>query len=217
MIFVVNYRTLAGESYKLDLRSARDPRLQRGLFIRLFRVLILISFDSIALSLAWNIALLSGTFQASPWTQNKYFILLILLVAIANKGLYKSGFNRRNYLSLVNAVSLSNIYLLIIAFLYEPDAYVSRSSFILFWFFSVTFICVARAIFDISTKALRNQGIIRHSAFLITEKTEQETYSEILKKQDCYKVKGTADASCLDLNNREAPYRNIRQQRIERA
>ena len=102
MIFVVNYRTLADESYKLDLRSARDPRLQRGLFIRLFRVLILISFDSIALSLAWNIALLSGTFHASPWTQNKYFILLILLVgigSIANKGLYKSGFNRRNYLS----------------------------------------------------------------------------------------------------------------------
>ena len=220
MIFVVNYRSLPGESYKLDLRSARDPRLQRGLFIRLFRVIILISFDSIALSLAWNVALLSGTFQASPWTQNQYFVLLILLVgigSIANKGLYQSGFNRRNYLSLVNAVSLSNIYLLIIAFLYEPDAYVSRSSFILFWFFSVTFICFARAIFDISTKALRNQGIIRHSAFLITEKTEQETYSEILKKQDCYKVKGTADASCLDLSNREATFRYLRQQGIEEA
>ncbi|MEO0935911.1 MAG: sugar transferase, partial [Cyanobacteria bacterium J06641_2] len=214
----MNYKPLPIESYKVDLRSARGPRLQRGLLVRLFRVLILMSFDSIALSLAWNVALLSGTFLNSPWTQNKYFILLILLVgigSIANKGLYQSGFHRRNYLSLVNAVSLSNISLLIIAFLYEPDAYISRSSFVLFWFFSVAFICFARVIFDISTKALRHQGIIRHSAFLITEKTEQETYSKILKQQDCYKVKGIADASCLDLSNREGTFRYLRQQGIE--
>ena len=217
---MVDYKTLPVESYKLDLRSARGARLQKGLIIRLLRVATLISFDSIALSLAWNVALLSGTFQDSPWTQNKYFILLILLVgigAIANKGLYKSGFHRRNYLSLISAVSLSNISLLIIAFLYEPDAYVSRSSFVLFWLCSVAFICFGRVIFDVSTKILRHQGVIRHSAFLITETAEQETYTNILKQQDCYKVQGIADASCLDLSNREATFRYLREQGIEEA
>ncbi len=216
----MDYRTLTVDKYKSDLRSAKGTRLQRGLLIRLLRVATLVSFDIIAISLAWNIALFSGTNIDSPWTQNKYFILLILLVgigAIANKGLYNSGFHRRNYLSLINAISLSNIFLLIIAFLYEPDSYLSRSSFVLFWLCSVVFICLERFIFDISTKVLRHKGVIRHSAFLIAEKSEQEKYSKILEKQDCYRVQGIDDASCLDLKNRDATFRYLRQQGIEEA
>ena len=216
----MDYKTLPVENYKLDLRSARGTRLQKGLFIRLMRVTTLICFDIIGFSLAWNIALFSGTYLDSPWTQNNYFILLILIVgvgAIWNKGLYNSGYHRRNYFSLINAVSLSNIFLLIIAFLYEPDSYVSRSSFILFWLLSIVFTCFGRFIFDIFTKILRHQGVIRHSAFLITEKGEQERYSNILKQQDCYRVQGVADASWLDLNNREATFKYLRQQGIEEA
>ncbi|MEO1431666.1 MAG: sugar transferase [Cyanobacteria bacterium J06633_8] len=214
----MEFRTLPVNSYKLDLRSARGTRLQRGLFIRLLRVATLISFDIIALTLAWNLALVSGTFVDSPWTQNQYFIFLILLIgigAIANKGLYNSGFHRRNYLSLINAVSSSNIFLLIIAFFYEPNSYVSRSSFALFWLFSVIFVCTGRLLFDISTKFLRHQGVIRHSAFLIAETTEKETYNRILQQQDCYKVVGSANASCLDLSNREATFNYLRQEGIE--
>ncbi len=216
----MDYRTLTVDKYKTDLRSAKGTRLQRGLLIRLLRVATLVLFDIVAISLAWNIALSSGTNIDSPWTRNQYFILLILLVgigAIANKGLYNSGFHRRNYLSLINAVSLSNIFLLIIAFLYEPDSYLSRSSFVLFWLCSVVFISLERFIFDISTKVLRHKGVIRHSAFLIAEKSEQEKYSEILRKQDCYRVEGIDDASCLDLKNREATFRYLRHQGIEEA
>lgn len=60
---------------------------------------------------------------------------------------------------------------LLMAFLYKPDAYLSRSTFVLFWLFSVAFVCFAREIFDVSTKFLRHQGVIRHSAFLISETT----------------------------------------------
>ncbi len=35
---MVDYRTLPVENYKLDLRSARGARLQKGLIIRLLRV-----------------------------------------------------------------------------------------------------------------------------------------------------------------------------------
>jgi exopolysaccharide biosynthesis polyprenyl glycosylphosphotransferase len=214
------HKNLPAISQKSDLRSARGTKLQRGSLIRFVRVLTLVSFDVIALSLAWNMALLSGTFLYSPWTQNKYFLLLILAVGIgtiATKGLYKSGLYRRNYLSLINAVSLSNIFLLIIAFLYEPDGYLSRSSFIFFWLFSVVFICCDRILFDIGTKILRHKGIIRHSAFLITDLKEKEKYTEIIEEQDCYRVVGATDSSCLDLNNRETTIEYLRQQGIEEA
>ena len=205
---------------KSDLRSARGTKLQRGLLIRLLRVATLVTFDAIAFSLAWNIGLLFGTFIDSPWTKNKTFIALILIVgitSIATKGLYKWGFHRRNYLSLINAVSLSNIFLLIIAFLYEPDGYLSRSAFVLFWLSSVGFICCGRIVFDLVTKVLRHQGIIRHSAFLITDSTEKEKYTDILRKQDCYRVFGVADSSCLDLSNREETFEYLRSSGIEEA
>ena len=217
---MVDYNTLPVKYYKPDLRSAQGTRLQKGLLIRLLRVLTLSSFDTIAFSLAWNLALLYGSFLDSPWTQNSSFILLILIVGIstiAGKGLYKSGIYRRNYFSLINAVSLSNIFILIIAFLYEPDGYISRSAFVLFWLFSLIFVCVGRFIFDFVTKILRHQGIIRHSAFLITDISEQDKYRKIIQKQDCYRILGTADPSCLDLNNREKTIDYLREQGIEEA
>ena len=216
----MNYSTLPVKTYKSDLRSAKGTRLQRGLLIRLLRVITLISLDVIALYLAWNIALFHGTFVDSPWTRNTSFVLLILMVGIstiAGKQLYNSVVNRRNYFSLIHAVSLSNIFILIIAFLYEPDAYISRSAFVLFWLFSLIFTCLGRLCFDIATRILRHKGIIRHSAFLITDITETEKYTQIIQQQDCYKVLGTADSSCLDLKNREATIEYLQEQGIEEA
>ncbi len=212
------YKSIAVRNDKPDLRSAKSTILQRGSLIRLLRVMTLVLFDLIAIFLAWNTALYYGTFVDSPWTQNKSSLLLILIVGItifSTKGLYKSGSNRRNYISLIHAVSLSNIFLLIIAFLYEPENYLSRSSFILFWLFSAIFICSDRIIFDILTKILRHQGVIRHSAFLIADITEKDRYINILDQQDCYTVRGIADSSCLDLDNRESTFDYLRQQGIE--
>nr|WP_248277609.1 sugar transferase [Brasilonema sp. UFV-L1] len=184
------------------------------------RVGTLVVLDIISLTLAWNLAVIYGTPLESPWTQKASFLLLILAVAIgviSTKGLYKSGNNRRNYFSLFKAITLSETLLLLIAFLYEPESYISRSTFLLFWFLSVVFICTARFICDLGTKLLRSRGAIRHSVFLITDPEDKENHIRLIEKENCYTVQGISGSSSLDLMNREATFEYLRTEGIEEA
>ena len=213
-------KALSVVSLKPDLRSAKSTSIQRGLAIRFLRVLTLILLDVIALTLAWRLAVFCGTPLESPWTQKSSFLLLILIVEIgmlATKGLYHAGIHRRNYSSLLQAVSLSEIFLLLIAFLYEPNYYVSRSTFIIFWFLSVAFISADRFIFDVATKLLRRRGAIRYAVFLITDVEDQEGHIRLIEQENCYTVQGMANSSCLDRANRDVTLEYLRDQGIVEA
>ncbi|WP_026735597.1 sugar transferase [Fischerella sp. PCC 9605] len=207
-------------NFKPDLRSAKSTRIQRGLAIRLFRIATLICLDAFALTLAWSLGVFYGTPLESPWTNQKSFLILTLALEIgiiATKGLYKAGIHRRNYIGLLKTISLSKVFLLFIAFLYEPNHYVSRSTYLIFWFLSVTFICSERYLFDVITKLLRKKGAIRHPIFLITEAEEKENHTHIIERESCYTIQGIADSSCLDLLKREATFEYLRRQGIVEA
>ncbi|MEC4813480.1 MAG: sugar transferase [Scytonema sp. PMC 1069.18] len=199
-------KSISVVNFQPDLRSAKGTRIQRGLAIRFLRVLILIFLDILALTLAWKLAIFYGTPLESPWTQNSSFLLLTLVIeigAIAAKGLYQAGNYRRNYSGLIKAVSWSEALLLLIAFLYEPNSYLSRSTFLIFWVLSITFCCTERFVFDFSTKLIRNKGVIRYPVFLIADEESQESYIRIIEPENCYIIQGIADSSCLDRYNRE--------------
>jgi exopolysaccharide biosynthesis polyprenyl glycosylphosphotransferase len=220
VIGIVTSKSLLVPGFKPDLRSASGTRIQKGLTSKFLRVGTLISLDVISVTLAWKLAVFYGTPLESPWTQKASFLLLILTVEIgmiATKGLYKSGGNRRNYPGLIKAVTLSEVLLLLIAFLYEPDSYVSRSTFLLFWLLSVVFVCTARFTCDVGTRVLRSRGAIRHPVFLITDLEDKESHIRLIEKENCYTVQGIADSSSLDMMNREATFEYLRTQGIEEA
>ncbi|NMG19074.1 exopolysaccharide biosynthesis polyprenyl glycosylphosphotransferase [Brasilonema bromeliae] len=213
-------RTLSRVKFKPDLRSAKGTTIQRGLTIRFLRILTLIFLDVISLILACKLAVFLGTPLESPWTKQTSFLLLVLTVEIgliAAQGLYKAGIFRRNYPALIKAVSLSGILLLLIAFLYEPESYVSRSTFLLFWFFSVAFICAGRCIFDVTTRLLRKKGAIRYPVFLISDIEDQESHIRLIEQENCYTVQGISDSKCLDRANREQTLEYLRNQGIVEA
>ncbi len=220
VIPIMTYRSFPVVNFQPDLRSAKGTNLRKGITIRILRVVTLVLLDIIALSFAWRLAINFGTFLESPWTEKPSFILLNLIVGIgmiATKGLYSPGVYRRNYTALIKAVTLSAIFLLLIAFFYEPDDYLSRSSFLLFWLLSVTFTCAGRLIFDFSTKLLRKKGAIRYPIFVITDRQEQDDHMRIIQNENCYTVEGIADSKCLDKVNREATFELLRQQGIVEA
>lgn len=213
-------RSLSIVNFRPDLRSAKGTTIQRGLAIRILRVLTLISLDIISLILAWKLAVFYGTPIESPWTQKNSFLILILTVEIgiiAAQELYKAGIHRRNYFSLIKAVSLSEIFLLLIAFLYEPESYVSRSTFLLFWFFSIGFTCIGRILFDVTTTLLRRKGAIRYPVFLISDPEEQDIHIKLIEQENCYTVQGISDSSCLDRSHREATIEYLRKQGVVEA
>ncbi len=208
------------ETFKLDLRSARGTAIQKGLFIRAMRVVILILLDALCVSLSWVLALSYGTQLQFPWTVNSSLLLLNLCVQISImmiSGLYQAGQNRRNYPDIIKAVSLSAVLLPFIAFLNQTSHYISRPSFLIYWFLSVVFICTSRFVFDFSTKFVRKKGAIRHSIFVITDTDEKEYHINLLEQDHCYNIQGVAQSSCLDLANRKATFEYLQKQGVVEA
>lgn len=206
--------------YKPDLRSAKGTRIQRGLATKILRIFSLISLDVICLTSAWNLAVFYSTPLDTPWTEQTTFLILILIVVIgiiASKDLYQAGAHRRNYRRLISALSLAELFLLLFAFLYEPNRYISRSNFLLFWLFSIVFLCAGRFIFDLFTKHMRKRGVILYPVFLITNKEEQEGNISLIAQESCYTLVGVADENSLDKDNREATFKFLRAQGIVEA
>ncbi len=216
----MTYREMPLVNFQSDLRSAKITSLQRGFYIRLLRTLILIFLDTISLSLALKLALFYGDMFTSLLRNYAYFLLLIFSVElgiIAALGFYGAGDNRRNYFGLFKAVSLSSLLLLLIAFLYEPNLYIWRSTFILFWLFSLTCIFAGRFLFDIVTKLVRQKGAVLHSVFLISDVEDEEANIKFVEKNQYFRICGIANASSLDKSNREATFEYLRERRIEEA
>ncbi|MBV6624858.1 MAG: sugar transferase [Rivularia sp. (in: Bacteria)] len=210
--------TITIDNFKPDLRSSNSATIQRGLFIRLLRVTLLICLDVVSLNLAWNIAVNYASPLQSDWTTNSSFLLLSLgiqVAILAITGVYRAGVHRRDYFSLIKAVSLSSILLSLIAYAYDPTTYIARSTYLLYWIASVTAICTTRFLFNLSTNFLRQNGVMRHSMFLIADTHQKEQLMKIIEKDDCYTVRGFADSSCLDWANREKTFLTLRSQNVE--
>ncbi|MBH8552820.1 sugar transferase [Nostocaceae cyanobacterium CENA357] len=191
---------------KSDLRSAKGAIKKRGLAIKILQLIALILLDATSLILAWKLAAFYETSLESHLKAQASFELIILIVQlgiIASKGLYDVRVPSCNYARLITAISLSNFFLLLIAFFYEPNFYVSRSTFIMFWLLSVVFICTTRFIFYVATRNLYKLGVIRYPVFLITDVEEQDNNVKLIEKENCYKLIGVAEASSLDRHNRE--------------
>jgi exopolysaccharide biosynthesis polyprenyl glycosylphosphotransferase len=207
-------QNLSVDDYSSDLRSAKGRRITKSLTIPFLRIITLLITDIISLTLAWKLGISQGTPLESPWTTNTSFFLLTLAIQLGiftSKKLYQAGDYRRNYLSLIKAISLSNLLLLVIAFFYEPNQYLSRSAFLLFWLCSITFLCLTRWIFDISTQYLRHKGAIRHPAFLITDKNDEEQSISLIEKESRYNLLGVASAKSLDKANRAETLQYLKQ------
>lgn len=129
---------------------------------------------------------------------------------IGARGLYKSGDHRRDYLALIKSVSLAEILLLLIAFLYEPDRTISRSTFLLSWFLTAVFTSAGRFCLDFSTHSLRQLGAVRYPVFLISEIESRDRHSHLIEQESYYNIVEVADASALDRENRQQTFESLR-------
>lgn len=187
---------------KLDLRAPVFTRLRRGTGVRWLRVITLILLDIAMLYLAWQIAQTYGNPVDSAWdTRRNPLLLLPILVTqvglIAARKLYDSRQERRDYFSLIKAVTFAHILLLLIAFFYQPGALVARSTFILSWLLSVSFTFIARFSLDSAVEHFRKKGAVCYPIFLICRPEDKQKALSLLEKENCYKVLGWTDVNSL--------------------
>jgi exopolysaccharide biosynthesis polyprenyl glycosylphosphotransferase len=194
-----------------DLRSPQSIRLRRGLIIVCLRIALLLLLDSGAIALAWLLAIELGTPIDSLWTiaDGTHLLPIVLVVEIgmiAATRLYKGGDYRRHYWDLTKAISLANLLLLLMAFLIDPNRYVSRSIFVIFWLLSISLTSLGRMLFDLATWCIREHGAIRHPVYLICSLEAMERNTELIGKQQFYNLLGIADSSALDRDQRASTF-----------
>lgn len=188
---------------KQDLRSPAIARLSRGSSIRYSRIVALISLDCILLSLARWLAETYGRDWNPVLNTRENTSLLILIVTLeigllAAAGLYKSGHYRRNYAGIVKAITLANVLLLLISFLYFPDELVSRSTFLLSCFLGIVFVWIGHFIADTVIKLIRHRGIIRHPIFVFCRSEDVEKVASLVEQEDYYRFAGWSDLELLE-------------------
>jgi len=201
--------------FRSDLRSPGFAKLRRGATVGWLRICVLVLVDAFVLSLSWGMARFIGTDMSSPWTggrESPLFLLLILVLSIGvitARGLYAPGNNRRDYLALAQAVSLAVFMVLLTAFLYEPGRFVSRSTFLSFWVFSVALVCAGRFLVEVAVERSRKRGVICYPVFIIANKDTARAV-RLVEEESRYRIAGIADSHCLDRGRREKTLREIR-------
>ncbi|MBD2180971.1 sugar transferase [Planktothrix sp. FACHB-1355] len=183
-----------------DLRAPIITRLRQGTGVGWLRVAILLVLDSLMLSLAWIIADSWGTPVNSFelfWksSQEPGFLLPIMVISLgilAASGLYGTDDKRRDYFTLIKSLTLAQIVLLIIAFLYKPGLIVSRSTFLLSWLLSIIFVCTERLLIQLAIVSLRRQGAIRQRIFLLGDPGDVEEARKLLDRTARFDVRGQA-------------------------
>ncbi|EDX84922.1 exopolysaccharide biosynthesis polyprenyl glycosylphosphotransferase subfamily [Synechococcus sp. PCC 7335] len=204
----------ARNNVRTDLRFSPITHFRKGLAVRSFGLLILILLDSIALMLAWSIGIHYGTPIDSPWVEELSTFRLLSLAfeisIIAALGLYSSSIYRLDFIKIIKAVSLASVLLMLVAFLYDPEQYVSRSIFLVSWALSIFFICLFRFGYDRFSRYVCQKTSIRYSTFLICAEDERDNIIRLIEQESSYNLVGIADATSLDRSNRNETFLRLK-------
>jgi exopolysaccharide biosynthesis polyprenyl glycosylphosphotransferase len=208
--------TLSSTTLQCDVRSSVLSRIHKGSYLKGLRPMILIGIDLMALSLAWVIAEVLGTSWSVLWSVqvNPAVLLPVLAIGIGvllAGGFYKAGDFRRNYVGIVKANTLAVLLLLLSSYLYQPNQFVSRSHFLFYWIFSIVLVLSGRALLDYLIFKVRLKGAICYPVFLITDSSDVDHVTQLIFKENRYRIVGVGDPESLDELNRMETFAKIRQ------
>lgn len=207
--------TLSKPKLQGDLRSPAFATLRKGAIFKWGRISSLLVLDALFLACAWVLSNRIGTPMNSPWRleAGPYSLLPVvgvIISIIAARGLYAEGDRRRDYRGLVKAVTLGNALLLLIAFFYAPDQFVSRSHFLFFLLLSLFSTCTAHFLVDIGIKQLRRRGVISYPVFLIADPEDEALAVDLINQENRYLIQGIASARALDRNDRAMTFAKLK-------
>ena len=185
-----------------DLRSTAFAEFSRGSRLNWSRTAYFIAVDSILLVVARLIGEGLGTSWESTWsireTPNMTFLFLaIQLIVFFSYGLYQSGKKRRSYPNIIKAVFLSNLIILLIAFLYLPQSLIARSTFLFTAGLSLLFISVGRYLSNLIIIQVWKKGFIRHPVFVIADNTYLAQVRALVGRAPYHNLCGSSDLGAL--------------------
>ncbi|NEQ38349.1 MAG: sugar transferase [Okeania sp. SIO3I5] len=217
---------------KFDQRAPqRILSLSPGTRVGWLRTILFVFLDAIVVSICWKTAQWISNnfniFSAIPSfdlvgnsVDRPGFLLSILLItlnSIAAAGLYGERESRRQYFKLIKSLTFAQVIILFLAFLYEPEAIFSRSTFLLAWLFNLIFVLAGRLILEGNITNIRRRGKLPKKIFLVG--TAQDTLvAKIALKlvgNKEYKILGQIDLSIKEnLHRWQKILEDISQQKV---
>ncbi|WP_455390364.1 sugar transferase [Oscillatoria salina] len=178
----------------LDLRASKTVSLRRGVAVAWFRIAVFAILDAILISLSWKAA--KVVVAIVPWFESVDFnlirktaegppflppILVVTLITLASSGLYGERESRRHFFKIVKSLTLAQVILVLIAYLYRPELFISRSTFLLAWLFSIIWVLTGRLVVEGVITSLRQEGKVRRKIALMGRPEDTERAELILK------------------------------------
>lgn len=200
----------------LDLRSPASAGFRKGIVLSGGRIVLLALLDAGAIALAHFLAVTLGGVGAGDVIDLGPLMLAIAvkLSVMASNRLYDAGAHRRNYASLVKALTISEALLVLIAIVHSSQQILSFPFVLLSWLFSVGFCSFERLTVDMTTRYLRKHGAVCYPVFLIAETEEQEAALNLLDQEQCYNVLGVAGPAALDRGRRDATFADLKRRQV---
>lgn len=197
---------------KPDLRSPRIAKIRRGFAIGHLRFEALVLLDTLAIVVAWWLAV-HFTMDTPTLTKHDFsFLFLVLVVKLgitSSRSLYKPGIFCRDYFGFIKAISLAELTLLLVAHLYEPRYYASIAFLIISWFFNIIIALSFRKFVETVTDSIRKRGAVCYPVFLVCDSPEQHQNSQLINQEHRYNILGVTDSSVLDKDNRKDFFEKI--------
>ncbi len=181
---------------RLDIRAPIITTLARGTGIGWLRVVIVLLLDGLMITVAWILADQLGnttdTFNLLGGSNSQpAFLLPILGITLgiaASSGIYGTDDKQRAYFNMIKSLTMAQVVLLMLGYLYEPEAVIARSTFLLSWVLTVTFVVTERFMLHLTIVYLRQKGLIRQRIGLVGTPKDIYQAQKLVNKARRFKI-----------------------------
>jgi exopolysaccharide biosynthesis polyprenyl glycosylphosphotransferase len=127
-------------------------------------------------------------------------IVVVSIATLAASGLYGTDDKLHRFSKLFRALTWAQLVVLITAFFYHPELWVSRSVFLIAWILNFVFISTARFLFDLVIIEIRKRNLLfQESIVLMGDKADIENVRKLLKRSQQFRIDSIIDLSIWDM------------------
>ncbi len=183
-----------------DIR-ARNLSIRWQTLITSLQLIILVLLDTAMLFVSWTVADHLGTPTVGLHIADSMIpILAVSIGTLTASGFYGTDDKLHRFAKLFRSLTLAQIVVLIAAFFYQPELWVSRSVFLIAWVLNFFFVSSARLLLDFCTIQLRKRNpIFQQSIVLVGNQVDIEHVKKLLKRSRQFKVDSVIDLSVWDI------------------
>jgi exopolysaccharide biosynthesis polyprenyl glycosylphosphotransferase len=163
--------------------------------------ILLMLLDASMLFAAWTIADRLGTPTVGLQLSSSIVpIVVVSISTLAASGLYGTDDKLHRFSKLFRALTLAQLVVLITAFFYHPELWVSRSVFLIAWILNFVSIGTARFLFDLAIIEIRKRNLIFQEAIvLMGDRVDIENVRKLLKRSQQFRIDSIIDLSIWDV------------------